>query len=52
MPDAGDVVWPVFPGAVATKRRPAIVLSSDEYHLSTADWQAVQACAKRAMAIP
>jgi mRNA interferase MazF len=32
MPDAGDVVWLEFPGAVVTKRRPAVVLSSKEYH--------------------
>jgi len=31
MPDAGDVVWIEFPGAVTTKRRPAVVLSSGEY---------------------
>jgi mRNA interferase MazF len=32
MPDAAEVVWIEFPGAVTTKRRPAVVLSSDEYH--------------------
>ena len=32
MPDAGDVVWIEFPGVFETKRRPAIVLSSTEYH--------------------
>jgi mRNA interferase MazF len=109
MPDPGDVVWLQFPGAVVTKRRPAIVLSSAAYHaarpdvlvglvtsqtakaksamdhaivdwssaglrvlssfrvylatlpqssiiskmgrLSVADWQAVQDCVKRAMAL-
>ena len=32
MPDPGDVVWLEFPGALITKRRPAVVLSSNEYH--------------------
>jgi mRNA interferase MazF len=32
MPDAGEVVWLQFPGVIATKRRPAVVLSSAEYH--------------------
>lgn len=37
MPDAGDVIWIDFPGAMATKRRPAVVLSSDEYHATRPD---------------
>jgi mRNA interferase MazF len=37
MPDAGDVVWLEFPGAVTTKRRPAVVLSSAEYHKARPD---------------
>jgi mRNA interferase MazF len=37
MPDASDIVWIEFPGAVSTKRRPAVVLSSDEYHLARHD---------------
>src|SRR6267142_2538939 len=37
VPDAGDVIWIQFPGAVATKRRPAIVLSSNEYHAARPD---------------
>ena len=37
MPDAGDVVWLEFPGAVVTKRRPAVVLSSKVYHSSRPD---------------
>lgn len=32
MPNAGDVVWLEFPGVNATKRRPAVILSTDEYH--------------------
>lgn len=32
MPKPGEVVWLVFPGAVMTKRRPAVVVSSDDYH--------------------
>jgi mRNA interferase MazF len=32
MPDPGDVVWLEFPGAVVTKRRPAVILSTPEYH--------------------
>jgi mRNA interferase MazF len=32
MPEAGEVVWLEFPGAMVTKRRPAVVLSSKEYH--------------------
>lgn len=30
--EAGDIVVVTFPGAVSTKRRPAVVLSSDIYH--------------------
>ena len=37
MPEAGDVVWIDFPGAVSTKRRPAVVLSSDVYQLDATD---------------
>jgi len=37
MADAGDVVWLEFPGAVVTKRRPAVVLSSKTYHSSRPD---------------
>jgi len=37
MPDTGDVVWLEFPGAIATKRRPAVVLSSTEYHAARPD---------------
>ena len=29
---AGDVVIGAFPGAIVTKTRPAVVLSSEEYH--------------------
>jgi mRNA interferase MazF len=32
MPDPGDVVIVTFPGAEATKRRPAVVLSTRDYH--------------------
>ena len=32
MPAPGDVVIVTFPGSVATKRRPALVLSTQEYH--------------------
>ena len=34
---AGDVVLVDFPGAHVTKRRPAVVLSSEAYHLSRPD---------------
>lgn len=34
---AGDVVVVDFPGAQGIKRRPAIVLSSDEYHKARPD---------------
>jgi mRNA interferase MazF len=37
VPDAGDVIWIQFPGAVATKRRPAVILSSNEYHAARPD---------------
>jgi len=37
MPDAGDVIWIEFPGAVVTKRRPAVVLSSVAYHTARPD---------------
>ena len=32
MPSPGDVVTVSFPGARGTKRRPAVVVSSDIYH--------------------
>jgi mRNA interferase MazF len=32
-----DVVWVEFPGVVATKRRPAVVLSSAIYHATRPD---------------
>ena len=34
---AGDVVIAAFPGAKATKARPAVVVSSSEYHLHRPD---------------
>jgi mRNA interferase MazF len=37
MADAGDVVLLEFPGAVMTKRRPAVVVSSAEYHAARPD---------------
>ena len=37
MPDSGDVVWVNFPGAVVTKRRPVVVLSSAGYHANRPD---------------
>jgi mRNA interferase MazF len=37
MAKAGAVVWIEFPGAVATKRRPAVVLSSNDYHAARRD---------------
>jgi len=37
MPDAGDLIWVDFPGTVATKRRPAVVLSSNDYHATRPD---------------
>ena len=33
----GDIVWIEFPGAVQTKRRPAVILSSDTYHTTRPD---------------
>jgi len=32
MPNPGDVVIVEFPGAILTKQRPAVVVSSDAYH--------------------
>ena len=37
MPSPGDVVVVVFPGAVATKSRPAVVVSSASYHAARPD---------------
>lgn len=37
MPNAGDVVVASFPGVTGTKRRPAVVLSSDVYHAARPD---------------
>ena len=37
MPDAGDIVSLDFPGAVATKRRPAVVISTAQYHSQRPD---------------
>lgn len=37
MPDAGDVVVARFPGVTGTKRRPAVILSSDAYHSARPD---------------
>ena|SRR5438874_6643452 len=37
MPQAGDVVVVTFAGAVTTKRRPAIIVSSDVYHANRPD---------------
>lgn len=37
MPDAGDVVILNFPGVLGTKRRPAVVLSSQMYHSARPD---------------
>jgi mRNA-degrading endonuclease toxin of MazEF toxin-antitoxin module len=43
----GDVVVVDFPGVTGIKRRPAVVVSSDVYHvagrLSEQDWLAVRA---------
>ena len=36
-PDQGDVVLVEFPGAQLTKRRPAVVLSSAQYHAERPD---------------
>lgn len=33
----GDVFWVVFEGAVETKRRPMVIVSSDIYHASRPD---------------
>src|SRR5437016_2624645 len=37
MPDSGDVVTLDFVGATGTKRRPAVVVSSDTYHTCRPD---------------
>ena len=37
MPAPGDIVVVDFPGAQGTKRRPAIVVSSDDYHRTRPD---------------
>jgi len=37
LPRAGDIVVTDFPGATGTKRRPAVVLSSDRYHETRPD---------------
>lgn len=37
MPSPGDVVTVDFPGAMGVKRRPAVVVSSDAYHLAHPD---------------
>ncbi|NUM55907.1 MAG: type II toxin-antitoxin system PemK/MazF family toxin [Candidatus Hydrogenedentes bacterium] len=37
MLESGDVVLVVFPGAVETKKRPAVVLSSAAYHAERPD---------------
>src|SRR5438874_6674106 len=37
MAEAGEVFWLDFPGAVKTKRRPAVVVSSHEYHRKRPD---------------
>ena len=37
MPEPGDVVLVNLPGAVVTKRRPAVVISSQEYHANRPD---------------
>ena len=37
MPDSGDVVLIDFPGVIETKRRPAVVLSTVEYHAARPD---------------
>jgi len=33
----GDIVWIDFPGVVQTKRRPAVILSSANYHATRPD---------------
>ena len=35
--NSGDVIWIEFPGVVQTKRRPAVVLSTDAYHATRPD---------------
>jgi mRNA interferase MazF len=37
MPDAGDIVTVDFPGVTGVKRRPAVVLSSSDYHTHRPD---------------
>ena len=37
MPETGAVVWIDFPGAVVTKRRPAVVVSTSSYHSTRPD---------------
>ena len=37
MPDAGSVIVVNFPGVTGMKRRPALILSSDEYHRARPD---------------
>jgi mRNA interferase MazF len=37
MPNPGDVVTVDFPGATGAKRRPAVVVSSDQYHAERPD---------------
>jgi mRNA interferase MazF len=37
MPSPGDVVMVDFPGATGTKRRPAVVVSSNVYHSERPD---------------
>jgi mRNA interferase MazF len=37
MPNPAEVVWLEFPGAVVTKRRPAVVVSSNVYHSQRPD---------------
>jgi len=34
---SGELVWIDFPGVVQTKRRPAVILSSDSYHSTRPD---------------
>jgi mRNA interferase MazF len=37
MPDPGDVVWVDFPGATGVKRRPAVIISTAQYHSARPD---------------
>src|SRR4051794_26427265 len=37
VPDAGEVISIDFPGAISTKRRPAVILSTNEYHAARPD---------------